>query len=76
MTLSNQELELEVNAAILKMATAKYPTFWRAFAEILYNRAAGYDHFIYSRIIAESHLRLEEFEKAWQVNLYNRRILK
>jgi len=76
MTISEEELEIRVSMAVFKMAIIKEETFWKSFAEVLFEIGRYFDHDVYIRIIDEAHARLEEFEKAWQINLYNRRFLK
>lgn len=76
MTISIQEIELEVTMAVLKMATIKETTFWRSFAEIMYKLSNRYPYITYERILEEAHIRLDEFIKSWNVNLYNRRFHK
>ena len=76
MTISIQEVELQVTMCVLKMATVKEMTFWRSFAEIMWSQCKQYDIPVYNRILAEAHTRLGEFEKSWSVNLYNRRFHK
>ena len=76
MSLSIQEVELQVTMAVLAMSTVKEATFWRSFAEVMYQVSKQHTSREYVVISEAAHIRLGEFTKSWNVNLYNRRFHK
>jgi len=73
---TDEEIRLSVDDCIQKMTRIQEATFWRCYCESLYRVGRPYSQDVCDLITKASHLRLDEFEKAWALNLAQRRIVK